>query len=109
MTHTSTQQPEVLNLEEFRTKVTHAAREPLLARIAELEEKISASHDTWHRLEQFIEKTGDVHFRCRVGSKEGAIRWDIEFGYYGLEVRGKTLREAITKAISAQAKQGDQP
>ena len=33
----NTQQPEALNLEEFRAKVTHAAREPLLARIAELE------------------------------------------------------------------------
>ena len=33
----NTQQPEALNLEEFRAKVTRAAREPLLARIAELE------------------------------------------------------------------------
>lgn len=56
-------------------------------------------------LEQFIEQVGDVHFqRCRVGSKEGAIRWDIEFGHYGAEVRGKTLQDAITKAIAAQAK-----
>ena len=38
----NTQQPEALNLEEFRTKVTRAAREPLLARIAELEEQLSA-------------------------------------------------------------------
>lgn len=38
----NTQQPEALNLEEFRAKVTHAAREPLLARIAELEEQLSA-------------------------------------------------------------------
>lgn len=43
MTHTSTQQPEALNLEEFRTKVTHAAREPLLARIEELETKLAAA------------------------------------------------------------------
>ena len=35
-------QPEALNLEEFRAKVTRAAREPLLARIAELEEQLSA-------------------------------------------------------------------
>ena len=34
----NTQQPEALNLEEFRAKVTRAAREPLLARIAELED-----------------------------------------------------------------------
>ena len=39
---TQTQQPEALNLEEFRAKVTRAAREPLLARIAELEEQLSA-------------------------------------------------------------------
>lgn len=59
-------------------------------------------------LEQFIEQVGDVHFqRCRIGSKDGKIRWDIEFGHYDAEVRGKTLREAITKAIAAQAKQGE--
>jgi hypothetical protein len=38
----TTQKPEALNLEEFRAKVTHAAREPLLARIAELEAQLSA-------------------------------------------------------------------
>ena len=37
-----TQQPEALNLEEFRAKVTRAAREPLLARIAKLEAQLSA-------------------------------------------------------------------
>ena len=35
---TTTQQPEALSPEEFRAKVTRAAREPLLARIAELED-----------------------------------------------------------------------
>lgn len=69
---------------------------------------MQVTNTTMHGLEQFIEQVGDVHFqKCRVGSKEGAIRWDIEFGHYGDEVRGKTLREAITKAIAAQAKQGD--
>ena len=38
----NTQQPEALNLEGFRAKVTRAAREPLLARIAELEAQLSA-------------------------------------------------------------------
>ena len=37
-----TQQPEALNLEEFRAKVTRAAREPLLARIEDLEAQLSA-------------------------------------------------------------------
>ena len=165
MTHTSTQQPEALNLEEFRVKVTRAAREPLLARITELEAQLGAAQQgmplqspqnllaeleriaekyawsfqdagtetyaeqvqaktrkakqsltaelkaalatrpTQYELEQFIEKTGDVHFqRCRVGSREGEIRWYIEFGHYGAEVRGKTLQEALTKALAAQAK-----
>ena len=79
------------------------------SRIEELKAQLSATHPTQQGLEQFIEQAGDVHFqKCRVGSKEGAIRWDIEFGHYGDEVRGKTLREAITKAIAAQAKQGGQ-
>ena len=69
---------------------------------------IDATNSTRQGLEQLIEQVGDVHFqRCRVGSKEGAIRWDIEFGHYGAEVRGKTLRDAITKALAAQAKQGE--
>ena len=38
----NTQKPEALSLEEFRAKVTRAAREPLLARIAELEAQLSA-------------------------------------------------------------------
>ena len=40
MTHT--QQTEALNLEEFRAKVTRAAREPLLSRIEDLEAQLSA-------------------------------------------------------------------
>lgn len=71
---------------------------------------LAATQPTQQGLEQFIEQFEDVHFqRCRIGSKEGAIRWDIEFGHYGAEVRGKTLRDAITKAIAAQAKQGERP
>lgn len=50
MTHTSTQQPEALNLEEFRVKVTHAAREPLLARIAELEAQLAAAPQAVQRI-----------------------------------------------------------
>lgn len=42
MKHTSTQQPEALNLEEFRAKVTRAARESLFARITELEAQLAA-------------------------------------------------------------------
>ena len=42
---TQTQQPEALNLEEFRAKVTRAAREPLLARIAELEAQVQPTEE----------------------------------------------------------------
>ena len=84
-----------------------AARQKALCQFAS--SAIDATNSTRQGLEQLIEQVGDVHFqRCRVGSKEGAIRWDIEFGHYGAEVRGKTLRDAITKAIAAQAKQGEQ-
>ena len=78
----------------------------LAADLKALLQQVAATHPTQQGLEQFIEQAGDVHFqRCRVGSKEGEIRWDIEFGHYGAEVRGKTLREAIAKAMAAQAKQ----
>ena len=78
----------------------------LVADLKALLQQVAATHPTQQGLEQFIEQAGDVHFqRCRVGSKEGEIRWDIEFGHYGAEVRGKTLREAIVKAMAAQAKQ----
>lgn len=77
----------------------------------ELEHEITklynATHPTTQGLEQFIEQAGDVHFqRCRLGSIKGPIRWDVSFGHHGIEVRGKTLQEAIAKALAAQAKQG---
>ena len=57
---------------------------------------------------EFIEKCGEVCFqRVREGFK-GPKRWDIEFIVPGgdREVRGKTLSDAITKAIAARAAQG---
>ena len=66
------------------------------------------TYPTPQGLEQFIEQAGDVHFqRCRLGSIKGPIRWDVSFGHHGIEVRGKTLQEAIAKALAAQAKQGE--
>ena len=57
------------------------------------------------QLVAFIEKVRDFTAQAvRVGSKGGEIRWDIEFGHYGAEVRGKTLRDAITKAMAVQTK-----
>lgn len=68
---------------------------------------LNAAHPTTQGLEQLIEQAGDVHFqRCRLGSIKGPIRWDVSFGHHGIEVRGKTLQEAIAKALAAQAKQG---
>ena len=59
------------------------------------------------QLVAFIENVRDFKAQAvRVGTKEGEIRWDIEFGHYGAELRGKTLREVISKALAAQAKQG---
>lgn len=66
------------------------------------------THPVAQGLEQFIEQAGDVHFqRCRLGSIKGPIRWDVSFGHHGIEVRGKTLQEAIAKALAAQAKQAE--
>ncbi len=57
------------------------------------------------QLVAFIEKVRDFTAQAvRVGSKGGEIRWDIEFGHDDIEVRGKTLQEAIAKALAAQAK-----
>ena len=62
------------------------------------------------QLVAFIAKVRDFKVQAvRVGAKEGEIRWDIEFGHYGAEVRGKTLRDAITKALAVQAKHGGHP
>lgn len=59
------------------------------------------------QLVAFIEKVRDFKAQAvRVGSSEGQIRWDIEYGHYGDEVSAKKLPVAITKAIAAQAKQG---
>ncbi|WP_287915993.1 hypothetical protein [Comamonas sp.] len=59
------------------------------------------------QLVAFIEKVRDFKAQAvRVGSSDGPIRWDIEYGHYGAEVRAKTLHGAIEKAIATQAKQG---
>lgn len=57
------------------------------------------------QLVAFIEKVRDFKAQSvRVGSIDGHVRWDIEYGHYGAEVRAKTLPDAIAKAIAAQAK-----
>ena len=53
----TTQQPEALNLEEFRAKVTRAAREPLLARIAELEDAADIAIERIAELEAQLSAT----------------------------------------------------
>lgn len=57
---------------------------------------------------EFIEAQRDVRFsRCREGSINGPIRWDVEMGHHGVEVRAPTLAEAIRKAIAASAALGE--
>lgn len=85
--------------------------EVLAQRIA----KLAANHPTQPaaqglgaQLVAFIEKVRDFTAQAvRVGSKGGEIRWDIEFGPNEVEVRGKTLQEAIAKALAAQAKKSN--
>ena len=95
----NTQQPEALNLEEFRAKVTHAACEPLLARIAELEAARIAYASEFKPDADGEPDVGNIHANIR------ALK--AQLSAIGAEVRGKTLRDAITKAIAAQAKKGE--
>ena len=121
---TTTQQPEALNLEEFRTKVTRAAREPLLARIAELEAQLSAigaggveplrkqaaetSNDILTMADALIiQRTADARDAAR-------YRWLRDNDLYADKELGPVIRlqlnaiwdVSIDKAMAAQAKQG---
>lgn len=88
---TQTQQPEALNLEEFRAKVTSAAREPLLARIAELE--VDDLIDRLLNAQQDLNLAANVHMDQSIAS--ASILLD--------EV------EIALRTLAAQAKQGERP
>ena len=121
-----TQQPDALNLEEFRAKVTHAAREPLLARIAELKEQLSAigaggveplrkqaaetSNDILTMADALIiQRTADARDAAR-------YRWLRDNDWNADKELGPVIRlqlnaiwdVSIDKAMAAQAKQGEQ-
>lgn len=127
MTHTSTEQLEALRLADQLRDMSSQYKSPSHekgvingaiqelrsqhARIAELEAQLAAAQQGPDvKVIDLLEKSGDVRLsRCRLGTIKGQIRWDVEFGHDGIEVRGKTLQEAIVKALAVQVKQGEQP
>ena len=100
MTHT--QQTEALNLEEFRAKVTRAAREPLLARIAELEAQLLAETVLLDWLDAQV--GNHTVFNGFLWRQE--CGWEIDRGLVCViqdKEQKKTARQAIGDAIAAQA------
>jgi hypothetical protein len=102
------QHPDSLSLGEFRTKVTSAAREPLLARIAKLEAQISELLKDRARLD-WLDKQVKHH------PVYSGYSWQ-EAGYEndrGLVCKIQTkkertsVREAIDNAINTLQKEDD--
>ena len=135
---TTTQQPEALNLEEFRAKVTRAAREPLLARIAELEDVADMAIKRIAELEAQLAAIGaggvePLRKQAAPATEAPQVRADARDAarYSWLRARdleticrggvfagmtpqnvilnGKDLDAAIDAALAAQAKQGERP
>ena len=99
-----TQQPEALNIEKFRAKVTRAAREPLLARIAELEEQLLADTVRLNWLDAQVKN--HAVFNGFLWRQE--CGWEIDRGLVCViqdKKQKKTARQAIDAAIDAQAKE----
>ena len=91
---TPTQQPEALNLEEFRAKVTRAAREPLLSRIKELEAQLSAAQPAAQGLDaQTIKHISALSELVRMPNAE-----------HFADAHNAAVRHL--RVIAAQAKQG---
>ena len=100
----NTQQPEALNLEEFRAKVTRAAREPLLARIAELEEQLLADTVRLNWLDAQVKN--HAVFNGFLWRQE--CGWEIDRGLVCViqdKKQKKTARQAIDAARAAQIKE----
>ena len=99
---TTTQQPEALNLEEFRAKVTRAAREPLLARIAELEEQLLADTVRLNWLDAQVKN--HAVFNGFLWRQE--CGWESDRGLVCViqdKKQKKTARQAIDAAMAAHA------
>ena len=109
---TNTQKPEALSLEEFRAKVTRAAREPLLARIAELESQLSATQPAAQGMDAEIQQAVESERERICAAIKAEDDHCIDQGDYMLDsndcikiVRGKWVRPDYS-LDAAQAKQG---
>ena len=125
---TTTQQPEALNLEEFRAKVTRATHETLLARIAELEDvadmaikriaeleaQLSAAQSAAQEMDAEIQQAVEAERERICAAIKAEDDHCVDQGDYMLDsndcikiVRGKWVRPDYS-LDAAQAKQGEQ-
>ena len=101
-----TQQPKALNIEEFRAKVTRAAREPLFPLYTEQQVRsLLAATPAAHGMEQDA-----VRYQALVKSGNFAPS-PFDNGMWGLRVGSvpstkAELDAAVDRVIAAQAKQG---
>ena len=122
MTHTSTQQPEVLSLEEFRAKVTHAAREPLLTRISELEAQLAATEEVpvvpqgvnapneWEEIRTLPTCDDLIWLYCQdTNTIDGPIAPEPNLEEYGWSHWAYANAPSTAWIDTAQAKQGELP
>ena len=98
---TTTQQPEALNLEEFRAKVTRAAREPLLAQITKLESELKELRKDRDRLDWLDKQVKHHPVYSGYSWQEGG--WESGPGLV-CKIQTKkertSVREAIDKVIN---------
>ena len=102
---TKTQQPEALNLEEFRAKVTRAAREPLLAQITKLESELKELRKDRACLDWLDKQVKNHPVYSGYSWQEGG--WESDRGLV-CKIQTKkertSVREAIGKAINTLQK-----
>ena len=100
----TTQQPEALSLEEFRTAVIHAAREPLLAQITKIESELKELRKDRARLDWLDKQV--KHHPVYSGYSWQEVGYENDRGLV-CRIQGKkqkkTVRQAIYAAIAAQA------
>ena len=100
-----TQQPEALSPEEFRDKVTRAAREPLLAQIAKIETELKELRKDRARLDWLDKQVKHHPVYSGYSWQEGG--WENERGLV-CKIQTKkertSVREALDKAINTLQK-----
>ena len=119
---TPTQQPEALNLEEFRAKVTRAAREPLLARIAELEAQVQPTEEVpvvpqgvnapneWEEIRTLPTCDDLIWLYCQdTNTIDGPIAPEPNLEQYGWTHWAYANAPSTAWIDAAQAKQGERP